>query len=353
MSRSTDMNGWEFLNSRGSSEASYNGTDGSWGYWNSDGSGSFNGADGSWGYRDADGSGSYNGADGSWGYWNADGSKTFYDSDGNSIESEEEDETASSGGKLSFGTALLGTGLLAAVVAAERAKDNRAYEAQQQYEAQRQLKEQREKARIRRKKRRAWQKQHWKGLALSCLIVVIALFTAIASYEFSKMISFSISSEELIGLNYMQAKNRLADAGFTTIRVKEIKDLDLKSLSEKSLVSNVDVLWYDDFDALSNYPSNAPITITYHSSKILVSPISPKDAKGNQYTDVIAEFKEAGFEQIETDVQYDIVTGWLKDDGEVSAVSINGEDDYEVGTTYEVDAQVVVTYHTLRKNKPD
>ena len=112
-------------------------------------------------------------------------------------------------------------------------------------------------------------------------------------------------------------------------------------------------MWYDDFDALSSYPSNAPITIIYHSSKVLVSPISPKDAKGSQYTDVIAEFKEAGFEQIETDIQYDIVTGWLKDDGEVSAVSINGEDDYEVGTTYEVDAQVVVTYHTLRKNKPD
>ena len=73
--------GWDFLNSN-DRDSSYFGSDGSWGYKNSDGSGSYFGEDGSWGYKNPDGSGSYFGADGSWGSLNSDGSGSYFGADG-------------------------------------------------------------------------------------------------------------------------------------------------------------------------------------------------------------------------------------------------------------------------------
>ena len=47
-----------------------------------------------------------------------------------------------------------------------------------------------------------------------------------------------------------------------------------------------------------------------------------------------------------------IVTGWLTDDGEVKSVTINGKKEFDSDDKYRLDAEVVVTYHTLKKNKP-
>lgn len=55
---------------------------------------------------------------------------------------------------------------------------------------------------------------------------------------------------------------------------------------------------------------------------------------------------------VTTNVEYDIVTGWLTDDGEVKSVTINGKKEFDSDDKYRLDAEVVVTYHTLKKNKP-
>lgn len=43
------------------------------------------------------------------------------------------------------------------------------------------------------------------------------------------------------------------------------------------------------------------------------------------YEDVISSFEDAGFVNIKTEVEYDIVTGWISEDGEVKSVTIDGE----------------------------
>lgn len=70
------------------------------------------------------------------------------------------------------------------------------------------------------------------------------------------------------------------------------------------------------------------------------------------YLDVIEEFENAGFINVTTIVEYDIVIGWLTDDGKVKSVTINGEKEFDSYDEYRLDAEVVVTYHTLKKNKP-
>ena len=70
------------------------------------------------------------------------------------------------------------------------------------------------------------------------------------------------------------------------------------------------------------------------------------------YEEVIAKFENAGFTNIRVEVKYDIITGWINNDGEVKTITINGNSEYNYYDEYRPDAQVVITYHTLLSNEP-
>ena len=67
-----------------------------------------------------------------------------------------------------------------------------------------------------------------------------------------------------------------------------------------------------------------------------------KEAKGANYQDVMEKLE----------VEYDIITGWITDDGEVKSVTVNNDGKFASGKEYRADAEVVITYHTYRSNKP-
>lgn len=48
-----------------------------------------------------------------------------------------------------------------------------------------------------------------------------------------------------------------------------------------------------------------------------------------------------------------ILSLWLADDGEVKSVVVDGDKKYDSGDEYKLNSNVVITYHTLRKNKPN
>ena len=333
---------WGYKNSDGS--GSYHGSDGSWGYKNTDGSGSFHDADGSWGYRNSDGSVSYHGADGSWGYKNTDGSGSFYGGTGNNDSEydgdDDEDDDDSGGGSLgeALGT-IIGAGI-AGVMAVER-------EREAQLEAKR-----REQARINSEKRRAWRKKHRKGIAITILISIVVVLLLIGYYEVQKMIPMGYSSESLEGLKYTDVVQRLKESGFSNVHTKEISDLTISRDDEENIVTEVKLMFDDSFDEDTKYPSNLWITVVYHTVELYSPPLTSKEVKGMNYLDVIEKFENAGFINVSTTVEYDIVTGWLTDDGEVKLVTINGEKKFDSYNEYRLDAEVVITYHTLKKNKP-
>ena len=340
---------WGYKDSDGS--GSYHGSVGSWGYKNTDGSGSFHDADGSWGYRNSDGSVSYHGADGSWGYKNADGSGSFYGGSGNDdseCADDDEDDNESIAGSLgeALGT-IIGAGIVGVMVAgAKVAAEEREREAQRKAER-------REQARINSAKRRAWRKKHRKGIAITILIFVLAVFLLLGYYEIQKLIPMGYSSDSLEGLKYTEVVQRLKESGFSNIHTKEISDLTISRDNEENLVTEVKVMFGDSFDENTKYPSNLWITVVYHTVELYSPPLTSKETKGMNYLDVIEEFENAGFVNVATVVEYDIVTGWLTDDGEVKSVTINGEKKFDSYDEYRLDAEVVVTYHALKKNKPN
>lgn len=89
----------------------------------------------------------------------------------------------------------------------------------------------------------------------------------------------------------------------------------------------------------------------YHTVELYRPSLTSKDAKGMNYLDVIEEFEDIGFINVTTEVEYDIITGWLTDDGEVKSVTIDSEKNYDYYDEYRLDAEVVITYHAMKKNQ--
>lgn len=322
---------WNYKNADGS--GSYHGSDGSWGYKNTDGSGSFYDVDGSWGYRDADGSISYHGSDGSWGYKNADGSGSFYGSSGSSdFEYDNDADKCSNGSSLGemLGT-IIGIGLVGVMAAGTKAvTDEREREV-------RQAAERREQVHLNRNKRHAWRKKHRRGIAITILILTIAVFFAIEYYEVQKLIPIGCSSENLEGLKYTEVVQKLKEAGFSNVQTKEISDLTISRDAEEKLVTDIKLIFGDSFDENTKYPSNLGITVVYHTVELYNPPLTSKKAKGMNYIDVIREFENVGFTNVTTNVEYDIVTGWLTDDGEVKSVTINGKKEFDSDDKYRLE----------------
>lgn len=288
---------------------------------------------------DDEGGESYRYSNGSGYFTDSSGSRTSYDADDDDEDDEDdednEDDEDSDGSSL---REALDT-LVSVVMVAKAAAQEREQEAQ------------RERARIRSEKRRAWRKRHRKGIAITILISVLVVLSLIGYYEIQKLIPMGYSSDSLEGLKYTEAVQRLKESGFTNVHTKEISDLTISRDDEENLVTEVKLMFGDSFDEDTKYPSNLWITVVYHTVELYAPPLTSKEAKGMNYLDVIDEFENAGFVNVTTVVEYDIVTGWLTDDGEVKSVTINGDKKFDSYNEYRLDAEVVVTYHTLKKNK--
>lgn len=156
----------------------------------------------------------------------------------------------------------------------------------------------------------------------------------------------------MIGQNYEFVESVFVEAGFTDINTSEIPDLPIERKSEENKVDYIKTGIAESFEKDSKYPSNFPVEITYHTLEMYAVPMSSKEAKGANYEDVVKSFEDAGFEKITLLVEYDIITGWLTDDGEVKSVTVNEDEKFAKGDEYRADAEIVITYHTYKKNKP-
>ena len=67
------------------------------------------------------------------------------------------------------------------------------------------------------------------------------------------------------------------------------------------------------------------------------------------YLELEKLFRETGFEYITLQTQEDLITGWITKDGSVESVSINGETSFSDSASFRVDAEIIITYHTLSK----
>ena len=78
-------------------------------------------------------------------------------------------------------------------------------------------------------------------------------------------------------------------------------------------------------------------------------PYTNEETKGKVYLEVEKAFRYAGFSDVKSVPENDVVLGVFKKDGEVDYISINGLDNYEESDWIDIDSEVVIYYHSKRK----
>ncbi len=80
-------------------------------------------------------------------------------------------------------------------------------------------------------------------------------------------------------------------------------------------------------------------------------PISSSDLKDANYQDVVTEFKNAGFTNIQTEAIDDLIFGLFTKDGEIEEVSVDGYTTFSTDSRYPADIEIKVSYHTFPADK--
>ena len=83
-------------------------------------------------------------------------------------------------------------------------------------------------------------------------------------------------------------------------------------------------------------------------------PCASADFYGDNYEDVVKVLTKAGFTNISTYPQNDLVSGFLYNDGEFDEISIDGDNSsFSKGTYFEPDADIVVRYHSYPEERKE
>ena len=205
----------------------------------------------------------------------------------------------------------------------------------------------------RKPKEPSWASRHKGFIFIAILISITLMFGSYAYYEYQKLIPIGYEEGDLVGLEYNKVVEMLENSGFTYVTTEEISDLPLDEESSANLVTDIRLDEKPTFDEDTKYACDKHIVVVYHSLELLNAPVTSKEAKGTNYTDVMDKFKDAGFVNVKTNVIYDIITGWVTDDGQVKSITINSDEDFDTYDEYRPDAEVIITYHTYKKNDPN
>ena len=199
----------------------------------------------------------------------------------------------------------------------------------------------------------SWASRHKGFIFIAILLSIVLTFGSYAYYEYQKLIPIGYEEELLVGLDYNEVMEKLENQGFTYVTTENISDLSLDEETNANLVTDIRLEEKPTFDENTKYSYDKRIVVVYHSLKLCSAPVTSKDAKGTKYTDIMDKFNKVGFVNVKTNVLYDIITGWVTEDGEVKSITINGEEDFDIYDQFRPDAEVIITYHTYKKNNPN
>lgn len=208
-----------------------------------------------------------------------------------------------------------------------------------------------ENSKIKNEHRREVIKKYWKAFLIVLCVIVLAGFVAYQVSEFKKLIPVGMSSEEMKGLHYEEVENKLRAAGFINVQLEALEDLEIENKQQEGVVEQVVIDEVHSFKETKKFSYEDEVIIRYHAIKEIYSPVSSEDVEGKNYKDIVKKFEQAGFTNVKTKPIYDLVTGWLKSDGEIEEVLIDGDNDISTYSSYRPDVEVLIKYHTFKKNK--
>ena len=192
-----------------------------------------------------------------------------------------------------------------------------------------------------------YKKRH---LAINITVVSLVLiaFLSIKIIEYTKSIPVSYSSDSLMGEDYNETISKLEAAGFTRIETYPYYDLGMDDISIENTVYKVKIKGKSNFDNDSKFPYYARIKVYYHTLKRIAIPVSSDKAKKMNYTDLVGKLENAGFVNVTTIPDCDLITGWITKDGSVESIKIDYDENFSQNDLFRPDVRIYITYHTFK-----
>ncbi len=159
-------------------------------------------------------------------------------------------------------------------------------------------------------------------------------------------------ASSFVGTNKEETVRQLREAGFTAIEAERIKEIS--SGAAPGTVTAISIAGDSTFKALSWFPSDAPVAITFyeplseeelqalHPGEIR-TPFSSASCVGRSWETVCKELVQAGFRDIVT-VKTNAARPFLSREDAVKKITIADNESFEKGDWFRPDAPVRVTH---------
>jgi hypothetical protein len=69
-----------------------------------------------------------------------------------------------------------------------------------------------------------------------------------------------------------------------------------------------------------------------------------------EVTRLASLLKNAGFVNITTNPEYDLITGWINKEYSVESISINGDANFSENESFRPDAEIVILFHRFKSD---
>lgn len=181
-------------------------------------------------------------------------------------------------------------------------------------------------------------------------VILSAVFIAVR-VRLDSMIPAGYDAMDFVGMTYNEAVDLLKEQGFKNVTAKAYPDLDNIGNAADHTVKQVKIDGVSGFRDVKMFPDSSSAVVIYHSLKEITVPMSSYDAGKNNADYVLAAFRNAGFINITSEADADLITGWIHKDGQVESVNINGSIEFDSDEKYRPDTEIVITYHTFRNKK--
>jgi flagellin-like hook-associated protein FlgL len=85
----------------------------------------------------------------------------------------------------------------------------------------------------------------------------------------------------------------------------------------------------------------------------IVMPFASTDLKNENYQKIVKQLEDAGFINVDTLIIDDLIFGFFTEDGEVEAMTINGEEEFSKGEKFDKEVKITVSYHTFPEKESE
>lgn len=163
------------------------------------------------------------------------------------------------------------------------------------------------------------------------------------------------SSKAYIGKNAEEVMTQIQESGFENVELVKVTQRSL--MVKPGQVISITINGQDGFNKYEWYPVDATITIEFYEAETEAEvsaahpgqrriPDSSKKLLNRVYSDVVAEFTDAGFANIITESLLKSKKSLFSKEGSISKISINGQTQFEKGEWFAEESVIRITYVT-------